>query len=246
MKTKTAGFLSLVCLILASFAGPVKAQSAGDFSLNGAGAFEALKASGNGNAPAASAPQAVIPDIAGLLPEEVAAYLSEDENLDYAEDKSASAGASKTKFGGDGMVKLHSQWNQETIEVRYRDAGGNYLPEALARIQHLFRCRMTGKEKEVPAALVEILDALQDKFGNKTITIICGFRSPLLNGTLAQNSTGVAKNSLHMRGLASDIMIPGVATSALRDAAKALKAGGVGYYPKDAFVHVDVGAVRYW
>ena len=116
----------------------------------------------------------------------------------------------------------------------------------MAKIKHLFRCRMTGQEKEVPPALVEILDALQEKFGNRTITIICGYRSPELNNSLAQNSTGVAKNSLHMRGLATDIMIPGVATSALRDAAKALQAGGVGYYPKDAFVHVDIGAVRYW
>jgi uncharacterized protein YcbK (DUF882 family) len=28
--------------------------------------------------------------------------------------------------------------------------------------------------------------------------------------------------------------------------AMTLKGGGVGYYPKSDFVHVDVGRVRYW
>jgi len=246
MKKKTASSMSLVCFILVSFTGPVKAQSSDDFSLNNAGAFENMKTSGNSSAQAAPVPQAVLPEIAGLLQEEVAMYLSEDENLDYAEPKSASSDAAKSKLGGDGVIKLYHQWNKETLEIRYRDAGGKYLPAAMAKIKHLFRCRLTGQEKEVPPALVEILDALQNKFDNKTITIICGFRSSELNDSLAQNSTGVAKNSLHMRGLAADISISGVTTSELKTAAKALKAGGVGYYPKAGFVHVDVGAVRYW
>jgi uncharacterized protein YcbK (DUF882 family) len=32
----------------------------------------------------------------------------------------------------------------------------------------------------------------------------------------------------------------------LHKTAVALKGGGVGYYPKSDFVHVDVGRVRYW
>ena len=59
-------------------------------------------------------------------------------------------------------------------------------------------------------------------------------------------SSGVAARSLHVAGMAIDIRVPGRPLGAVRDAAKALRAGGVGYYPDSDFVHVDVGRVRYW
>jgi uncharacterized protein YcbK (DUF882 family) len=46
--------------------------------------------------------------------------------------------------------------------------------------------------------------------------------------------------------MAIDIRMPGRALPVVRDAAKALGAGGVGYYPDSNFVHLDVGRVRYW
>jgi uncharacterized protein YcbK (DUF882 family) len=49
-----------------------------------------------------------------------------------------------------------------------------------------------------------------------------------------------------MAGKAIDIRIPGVPTRTLRDAAIKIEGGGVGYYPRSDFVHVDVGRVRYW
>ena len=49
-----------------------------------------------------------------------------------------------------------------------------------------------------------------------------------------------------MHGKAIDIRIPGIPLSDLRDAAKSLSAGGVGFYPRDKFVHVDTGKVRHW
>jgi uncharacterized protein YcbK (DUF882 family) len=76
------------------------------------------------------------------------------------------------------------------------------------------------------------------------IDIICGYRTPWSNEFLRQNSNGVALHSLHMQAEAIDIRIPGVATSRLRDTAQALSRGGVGYYAKSDFVHVDVGRVR--
>jgi uncharacterized protein YcbK (DUF882 family) len=32
----------------------------------------------------------------------------------------------------------------------------------------------------------------------------------------------------------------------VRDAAISLQCGGVGYYPRSEFVHVDCGPIRYW
>jgi uncharacterized protein YcbK (DUF882 family) len=78
------------------------------------------------------------------------------------------------------------------------------------------------------------------------IQIICGYRTPWSNEFLRQHSSGVAKQSLHMQAEAIDIRLPGTKTSALRDAALALHRGGVGYYSRSDFVHVDVGRVRRW
>jgi len=58
--------------------------------------------------------------------------------------------------------------------------------------------------------------------------------------------SGVAKKSLHMQGRAADIRLPGVELKHLRLAALDLKDGGVGYYPKSNFIHVDTGRPRFW
>ena len=78
------------------------------------------------------------------------------------------------------------------------------------------------------------------------IHVISGYRSPKTNAMLAGKSGGVAKKSYHMQGMAMDIAIPGVKLKTIRDAALSLKLGGVGYYPKSGFVHVDCGPVRHW
>ena len=44
-----------------------------------------------------------------------------------------------------------------------------------------------------------------------------------------------------MQAEAIDIRLPGVATSAVRDAALRLRRGGVGYYRDSNFMQVDVG-----
>ena len=81
---------------------------------------------------------------------------------------------------------------------------------------------------------------------DKPFEVISGYRSPKTNAALASNSSGVAKRSLHMQGMAVDVGLPGMKLAHLRDAAKSLQAGGVGYYPKSNFIHVDTGNVRYW
>jgi uncharacterized protein YcbK (DUF882 family) len=79
-----------------------------------------------------------------------------------------------------------------------------------------------------------------------TYQLISGYRSPATNAKLRNASSGVAKRSLHMRGKAVDIRLPGVELKHLRQAALSLRAGGVGYYPKSNFIHVDTGRPRFW
>jgi uncharacterized protein YcbK (DUF882 family) len=59
-------------------------------------------------------------------------------------------------------------------------------------------------------------------------------------------TSGVAEHSLHIQGQAIDVRLTSAKTVALRDAAIAHAAGGVGYYPESNFVHIDTGAVRSW
>ena len=46
--------------------------------------------------------------------------------------------------------------------------------------------------------------------------------------------------------MAVDIMFDGPVLAAMHRAAVALGAGGVGFYPRSGFVHLDTGPVRYW
>jgi uncharacterized protein YcbK (DUF882 family) len=90
------------------------------------------------------------------------------------------------------------------------------------------------------------LYALNLACGPGTFEIISGYRSPRTNAMLRDRSNGVAKNSLHTQGRAIDVRLSGRDTRRLRDAAVALRHGGVGYYARSDFVHLDTGRVRTW
>lgn len=49
-----------------------------------------------------------------------------------------------------------------------------------------------------------------------------------------------------MRGMALELRVPGRDLAVVRNTAKKLRPGGVGYYPESNFVHVDMGRVRSW
>ncbi len=81
---------------------------------------------------------------------------------------------------------------------------------------------------------------------NCRFELISGYRSPQTNAILRAADAGVASNSLHMKGWAADVSLPGRPLEQVHEAALALKMGGVGYYPDADFVHIDVGRVRRW
>jgi uncharacterized protein YcbK (DUF882 family) len=111
----------------------------------------------------------------------------------------------------------------------------------------VLRDHRTDEVAEMDPRLLDLLFNLQGKLGASTpFHVISGYRSPRSNAMLVAKGGGVAKKSLHMQGKAIDIRLPGRELADLRKAALGLKAGGVGYYPKSDFVHVDVGRVRHW
>lgn len=126
-------------------------------------------------------------------------------------------------------------------------ARGRYLAENLQKVDHLLRDHRTGDSTKIDKDLLDLLYRLQISLGEPgEFQIISAYRSPKTNKMLRSNSRGVAKRSLHMLGKAVDIRLPGVKLKKLHNAAIALKSGGVGYYPKSDFIHIDTGRVRYW
>lgn len=127
-------------------------------------------------------------------------------------------------------------------------ARGRYVPEALGRIDRILRDFRTGEVKPIDRRLLDLLYALARRLeAERPFHVISGYRSPKTNAMLvSQSDGGVAKRSYHMRGMAIDVRLPERDLARLRRAAVALRRGGVGYYPRSDFVHVDVGPVRYW
>jgi len=124
---------------------------------------------------------------------------------------------------------------------------GRYVPDALAAIDHLLRDHRTGEVKPIDRDLLDLLVALQERVDSQApFEVICGYRSPATNEALRQHSNGIARNSLHLTGRAIDVRLPGRRLEDVRAAALVLGGGGVGYYPKSDFVHLDTGRVRQW
>lgn len=134
----------------------------------------------------------------------------------------------------------------ENLKVAYW-AEGEYIAESLSEINHLLRDYRNGEIKQIDLGLLNLLHAITLRLGtSKPIQLISGYRSPATNSMLHAHSSGVAKHSLHMEGMAADIRIPGHDLRELHEVAIAMRGGGVGYYAQSDFVHVDVGRQRYW
>lgn len=134
----------------------------------------------------------------------------------------------------------------ERLSVCYFKSG-MYCQDAMARVNHILRDHRTGEVQPIDKRLLDILFSANQKLGCASpFHIISGYRSPKTNAMLRTKSRGVAKLSYHMLGKAVDIRLPDCATRKLRNACIDLELGGVGYYPRSNFVHVDTGAFRTW
>jgi uncharacterized protein YcbK (DUF882 family) len=143
-------------------------------------------------------------------------------------------------------LSFHHTHTGEKLTVRYWE-DGHYLPEALEQVNRFLRDHRSGQAQDIDPALLDLLNELYVASGSSgTFEVISCFRSPDTNATLRERSGGVAKKSLHMKGKAIDIRLTDVPTQRLRDLARDLERGGVGYYRASDFVHVDTGRVRIW
>ena len=141
------------------------------------------------------------------------------------------------------IYNLHTKEHQETVFWR----NGDYIESALLDLNFIFRDHYNGAVKQMDKRLLDFLFAIQQKIGTgEPFQLISGYRSKRTNARLRKNNKGVAKKSLHIFGKAADIRLPEVGIKKLRRAAYELQVGGVGYYPRSNFVHIDVGRIRFW
>ncbi len=141
---------------------------------------------------------------------------------------------------------LNTHTGERLKDVVYWEKG-NYIHDALENLNHVLRDHRTNQVHPIDPMTLDLMAAISRKVGAKQpFEIISGYRSPQSNRSLRNNSNGVAKNSYHMQGKAIDLRLPGVPLKTVRKAALDLRMGGVGYYSKSGFVHIDSGRVRSW
>jgi uncharacterized protein YcbK (DUF882 family) len=140
---------------------------------------------------------------------------------------------------------LHTHTGEKLHADYFSD--GIYQIEALTSINYLLRDFRTGDVHAIDPELLNVLNDLAVRAGvDAPFEVISAYRSPATNAMLRSTSDGVAEHSQHMLGKAIDIRLAGVPTEQLAEMARMLARGGVGYYAKSNFVHVDTGAVRTW
>ena len=143
-------------------------------------------------------------------------------------------------------LSFYNTHTHERLTVIYKKGGG-YVLGAMAKISHILRDHRANEIHAIDPRLMDFLyDLLTAVNNHGQVHIISGFRSPKTNAKLRQKSKGVARGSLHMQGKALDFRLPGTDTALLRDTARKMKRGGVGYYKKSDFIQIDTGRVRNW
>ena len=143
-------------------------------------------------------------------------------------------------------LSLYNPRTKESFkEVYWRN--GDFVTDAMKNIYHIMRDTRTDEIKQIDPDLLDLIFKISIKLkSEEPFHIISGYRSRKTNNLLLKRNKCVAKNSYHTRGQAVDIHLPGLKTAVLRRAAYELKKGGIGYYPRREYVHIDIGPVRYW
>ena len=157
--------------------------------------------------------------------------------------------AGPARADGERRLALVHTHTRERIEIAYAAAEG-LRADVSAALDRFLRDHYSGAVGRIDARLFELLHGVRRALGVREAApfeVISGYRAPATNAMLrASRGGGVATHSLHMEGRALDVRLPGVPLAELRDAALSLAAGGVGFYEREQFVHVDTGRVRRW
>ncbi len=142
-----------------------------------------------------------------------------------------------------GLANLHTG---EELTVSFHDENDMGAGESAA-LRHLLRDYRVNEEHEMDFGLfMQLTDLAREARVPAIFEVISGYRSPGTNASLRANGHHVAEHSQHVLGRAIDVRLRDCPLSRLHDLALAAQRGGVGYYPRSNFVHIDTGRVRSW
>lgn len=116
------------------------------------------------------------------------------------------------------------------------------VPPGQWRWQHFTPQEMACKGSQrikVRIALMDKLEALRGLVGE--MHVLSGYRSPEHN-----KEVGGAAQSKHVLGEAADISMARHDPAEFYDAARQVGFLGIGFYPSQNFIHVDLGPKRWW
>ena len=132
----------------------------------------------------------------------------------------------------------------EKFTGRYRDDSGP-IPAAMGDLSSFLRDFHSGEAIQIDVEVIDFLAAVMDAVGANRATVLSAYRTVATNRMLARTTFGVADNSQHLYGRALDIRLDARLEDAMEHA-RAMRRGGVGWYPRSGFIHIDTGPVRNW
>ena len=143
-------------------------------------------------------------------------------------------------------LKMYSRRTGESLDVIYW-IEGDYIKDALTEVNWFMRDWRRDRSRAIDTRTVDIIAATQQLLDSPTpFLMLSGYRTAETNALLRKRSRGVAKNSLHVKGLAADLRMQGKSVRQVARAAASCAAGGVGRYSRSNFVHIDCGEKRLW
>ena len=158
----------------------------------------------------------------------------------------AALAALRVPYPPERSLKFYNLHTGESLTTTYCE-NGCYVDGALREINYIMRDFRANEIKPINPRLLDLLYSLNRRLATpEPFHLISGYRSPATNAMLAARSEGVAHRSLHIEGKAADIRVPGRRLWEVWQTSMEMLAGGVGFYPRSDFVHVDVGRVRFW
>jgi uncharacterized protein YcbK (DUF882 family) len=146
---------------------------------------------------------------------------------------------------GPARLKLSNAHTGEKFDGPYRDDHGGVIPSAMADLAVFLRDFHSGAIIAYDVGVLDFLATVMSATGQAEAQILSAYRTRETNEMLARTSFGVAENSQHIYGRALDVHFGAKLADAMQ-AARAMKRGGVGWYPNSAFIHIDSGPVRNW
>jgi uncharacterized protein YcbK (DUF882 family) len=141
-------------------------------------------------------------------------------------------------------LRLVNPHTGERFAGPYRDGSGP-IPSAMAELSHFLRDFHSGQTIAYDVRAIDFLVAVMAAIGAREATVLSAYRTPATNRMLARTTFGVADNSQHLYGRALDISFGSRLEEAM-ERARAMQRGGVGWYPRSHFIHIDSGPVRNW